>query len=332
VVYRRLRLVLALALGFAVSAAAQDARGPLGGRENWLLAQPRLDLPAGLPETLGAGRSELHLSIDWGSDFGWQQDAPGERPRERFYLVDGEQRTLDLEWRRGLGDRFDIEARVPVLWRGAGSLDGLINWYHRWSHLPDSGRPLFDSGRFRVEAKDALGRGVGWNDTGTGLGNLELGSRLALATSPSGWRAAVAARVALPTGSGPFAGHGSGLGLQLLAGRRAGRFDLAGGLGGTAQADNEVAGFRYARARVHAFAAAEWLVFRRVHLLAETSAASRLITNVPHYSGVQWYLRLGGRLQFDSGWALEAGLTEGLLNQRTTTDVAFLLGASRRIP
>lgn len=314
----------------ALPAAAQDAGGPLGGRENWMLAQPRLDLPPTLAAVLEPGRTQLRARVDWGSDFGWQQSAAGEQPERRDYLVDGEQRTLDLELRRGLVPRVELELRVPVMWRGAGSLDGLINWYHRWSHLPDGGRPSFETDRYRVLANGVSGP-RSWDESGSGLGNVELGTRVALGRGP--WTTSLVSRAALPTGSGPFAGHGLGAGLQLLAGRRLGaRWDLATGLGATAQSDNDVDGFRYAPLRGHAFVAAEWFAWRRVHLLAESSWSSRLIRGVPNYSPVQSYLRLGGRLSLDSGWAIEAGFSEGLYHQRTTTDVAFSLGVTRRLP
>ncbi len=294
-----------------------------------MLAQPRLDLPPALATLLAPGQTELRARFDWGSDFGWQQSAQGEHPARRDYLVDGEPRTLDLELRRGISERLELDVRVPVLSRGAGSLDGLIDWYHRWSHLPDTGRPSFDRDRYRIEA-NVGGRRIAWPEHGTGLGNVELGTRLRLGRGRS--NAALLTRVALPTASGAFAGHGLGLGAQLLVGRRLGsRWDAATGIGATAQSDNDVEGFRYAPLRGHAFAALEWLAWRRVHLLAESSWSSRLIRDVPNYSPVQIYLRLGGRLQLDSGWAIEAGFTEGLYHQRTTTDVAFAIGVSRRL-
>ncbi len=328
-----LKLALAACgVALAAGAVAQEPVGPLGGRDNWLLAQNRLDLPARLARTLAPGQTEWRVAFDWGSDFGWRQDAPGETPATRYYLVDGEHRTLDVAWRRGLTARLDVDVRVPVLWRGAGSLDGLIDWYHGWSHLPDTGRPFFDSDRFRIEGRDEAGRPLRDDRQGTGLGNLELGARLGLGSPEARWRKAVEARAALPTGTGPFAGGGFGVAGQFLAERALGsRWSLGLGGGLTLETDTESRGFRYAPVRGHGFVAAEWNAWRRVHLLAETTAASRLITNVPHYAPLQWYLRLGARLRLDSGWAFEGGFSEGLLDQRTTTDVAFLFGVSRRL-
>ncbi len=322
-------------LALAAAASAQEAGGPLGAREEWLLAQPRLTLTPLATDTLAAGRGELRLRLDWGNDFGWRQDTPGEQPKQRSYLVDGEHRTLDLSLRHGLTRSIELELRIPVEWRGAGSLDRVIDWYHGWSGFPDNGRRFFGVDLYRIEGQDASGRPVAWRDAGTGLGNIEIGGRLRLADGGGGddWRAILATRLALPTGTGPYAGHGAGLGLQLAAGRRLGRhFDLTAGGGGGVQSATEVDSVRYERLRAHAFGALEWLVSRRWSVLLETTASSRLVTNLPQYAGFQLYLNLGSRFRLDSGWAFEVGFTEGIVNQRNTTDFAFQLGLTRRFP
>ena len=328
-----MKVLAGFALAWAAAASAQEAGGPLGAREEWLLAQPRLSLTPLSADTLAPGRSELRLRLDWGNDFGWRQDTPGEHPLQRSYLVDGEHRTLDLSVRHGLTRAFEIELRVPLEWRGAGSLDGVIDWYHGWSGFPDNGRRFFGVDLYRVEGRDAEGHPVAWHDTGTGLGNLEMGTRLRLADGGDGhdWRATLATRLALPTGAGPYAGHGVGLGIQLVAAHRLGRHvDLTAGGGAAVQSATEVEGLRYERLRAHGFGALEWLVLRRWSLLLETTASSRLVTNLPQYAGFQLYLNLGSRFRLDSGWALEAGFTEGIVNQRNTTDFAFQLGLTRR--
>jgi hypothetical protein len=327
-----LRILSGVVLALAAAASAQEPGGPIGAREEWLLAQPRLTLTPLATDTLAAGRSELRLRLDWGNDFGWRQDTPGEQPKQRSYLVDGEHRTLDLSLRHGLTRSIELELRVPVEWRGAGSLDGVIDWYHGWSGFPDNGRRFFGVDLYRIEGQDASGRPVAWRDAGTGLGNVEIGGRLRLADGRDDWRASLATRLALPTGTGPYAGHGVGFGVQLVAARRLGQhFDLTTGGGGALQSANEVEGLRYEALRAHGFGALEWLVSRRWSVLLETTASSRLVTNLAEYSGLQLYLNLGSRLRLDSGWALEASFTEGIVNQRNTTDFAAQAALVRRL-
>src|SRR5256885_15728763 len=132
---RRLAFVLLpLALLAHPPALAQTSalarRGPFPARDEWLLAQPRLTLPAVAPDPLGAGRLELRLDGDWGSDFALVEGRPGGVPTLR-YVVDGEHRSAALTLRRGLSSRLTVGLRLPVLWRGAGLMDGIIDTWHR---------------------------------------------------------------------------------------------------------------------------------------------------------------------------------------------------------
>jgi len=69
---RRSCLAAAFAVGcLAPPASAQSParRGPLDVREEWLLAQQRLTLPALSPDPLARGASDLRVALDWGSDW-----------------------------------------------------------------------------------------------------------------------------------------------------------------------------------------------------------------------------------------------------------------------
>src|SRR5262245_24898821 len=165
--YRLAPVLLAL---LARAAAAQEPaaalpRGPIELRDEWLPAQNRLTLPAVSTDVLAPGALRLRVSLDAGNDFGWRQNIRGESPLQRDFLVDGEHRTLALELRRGLGDRVETGARLPLRWRGGGFLDGVIDAVHGVTvrlGLPDNQRPFFLSDRFRVLGRDAQGRAVSW--------------------------------------------------------------------------------------------------------------------------------------------------------------------------
>jgi hypothetical protein len=326
------------AVGAASACLAQDdgIRGPLAPREEWLLAQPRLVLAAVAPDPLAPGRTTLRARFDWGNDFGWSQQHPGELPGDRRFLVDGEHRALDLEMRRGLAPRLDFGLRLPLRWRGPGVLDGVIDWWHGFTSalgLPDNLRSQFLNDRFRVEGRDSAGAPLRWTEAGTGLGNLEADARWALARSADGRsRAALVGRAMLPTATAPFATGSLGGGLQLVGARAAGgRWDFQAGVGGSVESKTEIEGIRYARGRVHGFLAGEWRTGRRFSLLGETSAASRLVTNLAAYPGLQWYLNLGARMNLDSGWTIEGGFSENIAQQQSTTDFAIQVGLTRRL-
>src|SRR6266568_590782 len=274
---RHLSGTLAAAVLSVLPAHAQQSwpepDGPVEIRDEQLLAQPRLTLPPIGPDTVPQGRWSFRVGFLWSNSFGWTQDVPGETPTDRRFLVDGEARTLDLSVARGVGENAHVALRLPLRWRGGGSLDGLIEGWHRIFGLPQGGRLFFLENAFRVEGVTEAGQPFSWNDErGTGLGNLEFEGRWRFADAGrGGWRAAVAARVALPTGTAPFDKDAAGLGVQVAAGKRlAGPLDLFLGAGGLIQGAGPVRGIEYEKARAHVFVALEWRMFGFFHLVAET--------------------------------------------------------------
>ena len=213
-------LALACGLALALPAAGQEPSdsaldpvrfGPPDIRDEHLLAQPRLTLPAVSPDPIGPGIWEVRLSTLWSNSFAWAQDVPGEHPSDRRFLIDGEAATLDATIRRGLTPDLDVALRIPLRWRGGGALDSFIDLWHRIFHLPDASRPLFLHDAFRVEGLTTAGMPFSLTGTGFGLGNLELDAR---------WRfrdggaeavsAALVVRASVPTGTDPFGGDGFG--------------------------------------------------------------------------------------------------------------------------
>ena len=333
---RHLALLLALLLAppaLPLACPADLSRGPVEIRDGQLLAQPRLTLPALSPHTTRQGAWSLQVSALWSNSFSWVQDVPGEQPEDRRFLIDGESLALDLQVRRGLGPNLDVGIRVPLQGRGGGTLDGFIDWWHRVAHTPTGNRPDFLTDAFRVEGVTTDEEAFSWNDrSGFGLGDVELEARYRVGhgSSPSP-SAALVGRVSLPTGSGPFGGGGFGGGGQLVADvPLSGSFDLYAGLGFSAQDPGPVRGLEYAPLRAHGFLALEWRPWRRLSLVAETNAASRLVENVDRYPGVHWLVNVSGRLDLGTRTRLDLGFTENFASQLSTTDFALYAGVSLR--
>jgi hypothetical protein len=156
----RLAILIASAVLAGTPALAQpyERRGPFPSRDQWLLAQPLLSLPATSPDPLARGHYEARLDGDWGSDFSVVEEVAG----RLSYLVDGEHRSGALTLRRGFGGGLTLGLRASVLWRGRGIMDGIIDFWHRTFGFPDAGRSLFPDNRFRVEGRDTSGRVVQW--------------------------------------------------------------------------------------------------------------------------------------------------------------------------
>ncbi len=331
-------LPVLLALAATASPAEPDSttdpsRGPAEIRDGQLLAQPRLTLPAVSPQTTRRGAWALQVSALWANSFSWIQDVSGEDPADRSFLIDGEAVVLDATLRRGLGRNFDVGLRVPVQHRSGGTLDGLIDWWHRLVNAPKGGRPDFRTNAFRVEGLTTDGVPFSWNDSsGSGLGDVEAEARWRVRdgarTSPS---LALVARASLPTGTGPFAGNGVGGGGQIVLGAPLGdSLDLYAGAGFTAQDPGPVRGVLYEPARAHGFLALEWRPWRRLSLVAETNAASRLVENIDAYPGLHWIVNVTGRLDLGAHTRLDLGFTENIASQLTTTDFALYFGLGFR--
>ena len=334
---RHLALLLAL---LAAPPALRPAsrrilpRGPVEIRDGQLLAQPRLTLPALSPHTTRQGAWSLQVSALWANSFSWTQDVTGEEPEDRRFLIDGEALALDLQVRRGLAANLDVGLRVPVQWRGGGTLDGFIDWWHRVVHTPDGSRPLFLKDAFRVGRSRRTGRpSRGTTEPGPGWATSSSRSAIAFATGPRpAPSAALVGRVSLPTGTGPFQGGGGfGGGGQLVADvPLSGSFDLYAGLGFTAQDPGPVRGVEYSRCGPHGFLALEWRPWRRLSLVAETNAASRLVENIDRYPGVHWLVNVTGRLDLGKRTRLDVGFTENSRAGFTTTDFALYVGLGLR--
>lgn len=330
----RLAILIASAVLASAPAIAQttplERRGPFPSRDEWMLAQPLLSLPATSPDPLARGHYEARVDGDWGSDFSVVDGVGG----RLSYLVDGEHRSGALTLRRGFGRGLTLGLRASVLWRGPGIMDGIIDFWHRTFGFPDAGRSQFPDNLFRVEGRDTSGQRVQWKGrAGAGVGNLEIEAHQVLfgLEDGRGWRAAAVARLSAPTATGPFAHAGSAAALQLVVARPlGGRTDVYLGLGTTVQSRTEVEGLQYRRTRPQGFLAFEGRLTRGWSMIVQLDAASRLVTNVDSYPGSLVYLRIGSKFGLRRGWMLEGGITEGLKNQIAATDFGVLAAIGRR--
>jgi hypothetical protein len=332
---RAVAVVLALVVVPAAAAAQTSVtarRGPFPSRDEWLLAQPLLTLPAAAPDPLARGQLEVRVDGDWGSDFGIEGTV-GRRGSDLRFLVDGEHRSAALTVRRGFGHGFTLGLRACVLWRGGGFLDGIIDTWHGALGLPDGGRSLFPDDLFRIDARDVRGLAIaGQRRTGTGLGNLEVEAHRVLTGlgDAGGWRTALVARLSLPTATGPFAGAGTAGGLQLVVAHPLGsRADVYAGLGTTVASVRELEGVEYRRTRPQGFLALEGRLTRGWSLIVQVDVAARLATNIDSYPSSVGYLRVGSKFGLPRGWMLEGGITEGIHNLVAATDFGVVAAIAR---
>lgn len=310
-------------------------RGPIEVRDMYPLAQPRLSLPDVGPDTLGCGRTSVRAQFHWSNAFGWRQDVTGEDPAVRWFLVDGETRTVDATVMHGFADDLDVGVRVPFHWRGAGVLDAVIDAFHgsaSWL-FQDNKRGDFENDRFRLHG--LLDDGTPFDqdeDTGAGLGNVEgLVRWRCLDGGRDGLSLALVGRVTAPTGAAPFDPEGVEAGLQLVGAKRvAPRWDVYAGLGETWLEEPAHRGVRYAEWRTSGFVGAEWRFAARASLLVQVDYAGPLVTDVANFAGDFCYVHVGVKLDLAGASMLELGFTENVVNQQTTSDFGAWVGVDVR--
>ncbi len=332
----RAPVVVGLLLALPVCAARGDeTRGPFELRDTQLLAQARLTLPPLGAATLGRGRTSLRASVAWGNTFAWAQDVPGETPRLRRYLLDGEALTLELELRRGLHEAVDVGLRVPLHGRGGGRMDGFIDAFHRafrFAGVGDGQRPAFRRDAFRVEGLTRGGRGFAWTERGWGLGDVELLARVRLSATTGGRMAtAGVVRLSLPSGTTPFDSGGVALGAQIVTSLRLGaRADLHAGVGATLAGARQVDDVRYARLRGQGFAVLERRCGSRISLLVGGELASRLVRDVDGLAGLHLTAHAGAWVDLGSRTRLALAFVENVAAQAVTADLALHAGLTLR--
>jgi hypothetical protein len=290
--------------------------------------------PATTPDTLGCGRWAAHATLAGSSSFGWRQSAEGNEPSYRAFLADAESWTLAVSAAYGATDDLDVGLRVPVMWRGGGFMDSMIDLFHEATGTLDNMRPDFAKDQYIVDGTLEDGRPWSWTeDDGAGLGNLEAFARWRfLDGGRDGLSAALHAQATVPTGTGPFRTGGVAAGLQVVAAHRFLRvFDFYAGAGGTWFSETEVDGVEYEPFRASAFAALEWRCLRWASLFAQLQWGSRLVTNVHLFPGTQLYLNFGAKIDLSPGTVLELGFTENLEDQQSTSDFGVWFGLEHRL-
>ncbi len=315
--------------------ADEPRRGPVEVRDPYLLAQPRLTLPATSPDTLGCGVTSLRVQFTLGNSFGWGQSDTGENPADRQFLVDGESRTLEVVAMHGVTRDLDLGVRVPLHWRGSGVTDPIIDLFHEATSffILDNERNDFRRDAYRIEGRtyggDVFDAG---GDGGVGFGDVEaIGRWRFLDGGRDGASAALVGRVTLPTGTGPFDPGGFGAGLQVVGARRVARaFDVFAGVGGTWFSETGDMGIQYEELRGQVFAAVEWRPARTWSLIFEMDYTTALVDDVVRFHPQHFIMNLAAKIDLRPDTRLELGFIENFIHQQSTVDVAAYVGVEFR--
>lgn len=129
------------------------------------------------------------LNIEGGSP-----DAPD------YLMIDGETTVLDMQFLRGLGEKWAWGIHLPLIHHGAGGLDGFIENYHDALGLPEGDRPRVPSERMNFIIKSKGQELLNLSEARSGIGDVRL--LLAYPWSGNGrYKQALHAQLKLPTGN-----------------------------------------------------------------------------------------------------------------------------------
>jgi hypothetical protein len=310
--------VVAHAAGDSNTVAAPVAVGdPLPVRDqNPLVRGVYLPLPSQVAGDVAGW--QLSTGLQWSNTVNLDTSA-----RESL-VVDEESAELDLAIARNYG-AWRFRAGLPVTWRGAGSLDGFIDSWHRFFGLPRGDRPLLAKNAYDVRYA-RTGRPTVVVRDGTSLGDLQLEAGRVVSSGERGELVAWLG-VEAPTGS---ESRSTGNGGVDVAGWLSGRVglaenvDLSGQVGVVA-----IGGDRPLPApSTAAFGTATlgWRALPTFTAIVQIDAHSRLASDADaKFLQAPTILTLGGRLRMKSGAVFEAGVSEDIAVDRSP-DVVFHFG------
>lgn len=311
-------------------------RGPIEVRDQFLLAQPFLTLPATSPDTLGRGRSSIRVQGVWSSSFGWRQLTTGENPPIRYFLVDGEARTVEAVVTHGFTNNLDVGVRVPFHWRGGGHGDDWIDSFHGLFApigVSDNKRDDFKQDAFRINGLNDDGSSFSADqDKGSAFGNLEAFAKWRFVDGGRDrWSWAAIARVTAPTGAAPFDSPGYEGAIQIVGARRLARdWDLFLGAGVIGRTETVFQGMHFSDVVGHVFVAVERRFGPRWSILLETEYATVLADGIQRYDVDRWSMDLGAKYDITPDTTLDFGFVENFISQQTTLDIGLHLGIEFR--
>lgn len=289
-------------------------------------------LPApGRAKVLKKGEIEGRVAIDWANNY-----AHDSTDTETI-MLDGESFRTTMIFGYGIADRFEAGLELPVISQSGGILDGFIEGWHSFFHLPNGTRSHDPRDRllYRYEKNGDTRLNVTHGDTG--IGDIRLTGATQLY---QGGESALALRGMLkfPTGdTESLLGSGSTDFALWLSGNHDyqlgswGDGAIFGSIGGLAMTKGDV--LRSQQRPLVGFGSlgAGWSPSKHLALKLQVSSHS------PFYSGSDLVelnafsslLVVGGTIAFTEKTALDLGLSEDILIDRSP-DIAFHVALTSR--
>jgi hypothetical protein len=114
----------------------------------------------------GANRWDLLLQSSSHSIF--------EVEENEIVLFDGETTRLELNYRRGVGEHWEIGIELPYVWHESGGLDQVVSSWHDWTGLPGAFRETRPKDQLEFIYQDPTGTVVDFGTNANGIGDVRL--------------------------------------------------------------------------------------------------------------------------------------------------------------
>ncbi|MBJ6725639.1 DUF3187 family protein [Geomesophilobacter sediminis] len=283
---------------------------------------------------LPAGHSKANLALDLASNFAHESIG------SEKILLDGESLRTTLSLSRGFGSRFEAGIEIPVVNQSGGFLDGFIEGWHSFFHLPDGGRPDYPRNQlvyWYQDSSKAQPQRFNYTRSELGIGDLRVTGGMQLVQNEN-WALALRALVKLPTGdSSGLMGSGSTDTSWWLTGQRDWRFAggtrtaLFGQLGALAKTRGDVLPDQQRYLVGFGSLGAGWSPWERVAFKVQFSSHTPFYkdSELPELSGFSTLMVMGGTIAFSPNTALDIGVSEDVMVDRSP-DVAFHLALTRK--
>ena len=281
----------------------------------------------GLPRAMP---SRVAANDDWqlAADFTWGNSAIVKANARESLIVDAETRELRLTIGRGIGERFALQLQLPYRYTGGGDLDGFIDDWHGWFGFSDGPRNQLPQDEYRIAYRSDGVTAMDLRSPASGLGDISADVGYQIATSTS---ADIAAwfSLKLPTGDADkLTGSGAMDASLILAAERrfANRWSVFGQVGVSYLGEGDLLADQQESIVWSGMAGIGVNVWRGLGLKLQFDAHSAAFDETDMgFLGEAVTLSVGGSYRFNTGWVLDAGVSEDVMVD-ASPDVVFVLG------
>lgn len=316
-----------MASGLLLLASSTASASPFPTRD-----QSPLLAGFGLPMPMPA---RIDPSDQWQftADLNWGSSAIAQTGGREALIVDAETRELRMMVGRGFGERWAFQLQLPYRYTGAGNLDSFIDSWHDLFSLPEGMRGDFPRDQFRIAyerdnsvAFDMLSSAAGIADISADVGYQWLSDS---DTSVAAWLS-----LKLPTGDAyKLTGSGASDVALVIAGeqRLGDSWSAFGQLAVTWLGNGDLLPELQRDVVWSGLAGVGVRIWRGLGLKLQFDAHNAVFDNTAvDFLGKAVILTVGGEYQFESGWRLDAGVSEDIVAD-ASQDVVFVLGLRRAL-